>query len=161
MYGEKEINMNIDELEKIIFYLVKQGLATLERFTDEKNGALDYVAIFAKDENEFNDLLMIAETVGQEVDKETAKTGRTFLLNKPLDTTAGVLSLIKIRKPDDTRLQRGAPDFKIPDYQQFKDKYLKSDGNFTLMLKNDYEMIEIKGPDVLVYIPDKTLSERM
>jgi len=115
--------MTENELEKIIFYLVKQGLMTLERFTDEKNGVIDYVAIFAKDENEFNDLLSVAETVGQEIDRETAKTGKTFLLNKPLDTTAGVLSLIKIRKPDDIRPQRGAPDFKIPDYQQFKNRY--------------------------------------
>ena len=113
------------------------------------------------DKNEFKNLELVAETMGKEVDKETAKTGKTFLLNEPLDTSAGILSLIKIRNPDATRPQRGAPDFKIQNYQQFKDKYLQSSGNFTLMTRKDYEMIEIKGVDVLVYLPDKTLGERM
>jgi len=153
--------MNKNDLEKIVIYLIEQGLETLKRFTDEKNPTIDYVAIFSKDENEFKNLELVAENMGHEVDKETARTGRTFLLDQSLNTSAGVLSLIKIRKPDDTRPQRGAPDFKIQNYPQFKEKYLGSNGNFTLMPKKNYEMIEIKGVDVLVYIPDKTLGERM
>jgi hypothetical protein len=99
--------------------------------------------------------------MGEEVDQATALTGKTYLLDQPLTTPAGVLHLLKIRKPDDTRPQRGAPDFKIQNYAQFKEKYLRSSGSFTLMLKKDYEMIELKGVDVLVYLPDKTLGERM
>jgi hypothetical protein len=153
--------MNKRELEKIVYYLVEQGLSAIKDNTDEKEAVIDYVAIFSKDENEYRDLEFVAESMGEEVDKETVRTGRTFLLKEPMKTPAGILSLIKIRKPDATRPQRGAPDFKIRDYQQFKDKYLRRSGNFTLMLKKDYEMIEIKGVDVLVYIPDKTLGERM
>jgi len=153
--------MNKNELEKIVIYLVEQGISTIKRFTDEENPVIDYVAIFSKDEDEFKNLELVAETMGKEVDKVTIRTGKTFLLNQPLNTSAGILSLVKIRKPDDTRPQRGAPDFKIQNYQQFKEKYLGSNGNFTLMPKKDYEMIEIKGVDVLVYIPDKTLGERM
>lgn len=147
-------------MEKILNYIIAQGLLVLKQ-TDEKNAVVDYAAIFSKDEDEFKNLELVAEAMGVEVDKETVKTGRTFLLKQPLDTPAGKLSLIKIRKPDATRSQRGAPDFKIQNYQQFKDKYLQSSGNFTLMTRKDYEMIEIKGIDVLVYIPNKTLGERM
>lgn len=152
--------MNQSELEKIINYIAEQGLNTLND-TDAKNAVIDYIAIFSKDEAEFKMLEIMAEAMGTETDKETAKTGRTFLLNKPLDTPAGKLSLVKIRKPDATRPQRGAPDFKIQNYREFKDKYLQSSGNFTLMVRKDYEMIEIKGVDVLVYIPSKTLGERI
>lgn len=152
--------MDKNELEKIVNYLVERGLATIKNNTDEKEAVIDYVAIFSKDENEYKDLEFIAESMGEEVDK-AIRTGRTFLLKEPMKTPAGILLLIKIRKPDATRPQRGAPDFKIKDYQQFKNRYLGSNGNFTLMPRKDYEMIEIKGVDVLVYIPDKTSSERV
>jgi len=153
--------MSKNELEKIVEYIVAQGLAAIANNTEEQQATLDYVAIFSKDENEFNELMQVAETLGEEVDKETIKTGRTFLLDDVFVTPAGNLLLLKIRKPDPTRLQRGAPDFKVPDYQSFKEKYIKKSGNFTLMLKTGYEMIEIKGVDVLVYIPSKPLGDRL
>lgn len=153
--------MDKNEFEKIVNYIVKQGLSAIRDNTDEKEVAIDYVAIFSKDKVEFKNLEIIAESIGREVDKNTAKTGRTFLLNEPLKTPAGILRLVKVRKPDSTRPQRGAPDFKIKNYQHFRDKYLQSSGNFTLMTRKDYEMVEIKGTDVLVYIPDNTLGERL
>ena len=152
--------MDKKEFEKIINYIVEQGVETLKS-TDGKDAVIDYAAIFSKDEREFNSLMLVAETLGEEIDKETAKTGRTFLLNEAMETSAGKLSLIKVRLPDPARPQRGAPDFKITNYEQFKEIYLQSSGNFTLMIRKDYEMIEIKGIDVLIYIPSKTVSDRM
>ena len=111
--------------------------------------------------DEFSSLDTVARSIGDEVDKETAVTGHTYLLHEPIKTSAGLLKLIKIRFPDPTRPQRGAPDFKIKNYPEFKNKYIKKSGNFTLMLKEIYEMIEIKGEDVLVYIPSDTLGERL
>ncbi len=153
--------MNNSELGKIVNYIIEQGLSAISDNAGEQKAVIDYVAIFSRDNNEFSDLESVAKTMGQEVDRGTAKTGKTFLLNEPLNTPAGMLTLMKIRKPDATRPQRGAPDFKIENYPQFKSKYLQSSGNFTLMIRKDYEMIEIKGVDVLVYIPSETLSERM
>jgi len=152
--------MDETEFKKIVNYIIEQGMGAL-RSTDEKGAAIDYVAIFSSDDQEFKNLMIVAESLGKEIDKETAKTGRTFLLNEPMETLAGKLSLVKVRLPDATRAQRGAPDFKVKNYLQFKEKYLQSSGNFTLMVRKDYEMIEIKGVDVLVYIPSKTLGERM
>ena len=153
--------MNSQELERIINYIIKQGIDTIKNNTDEENFIIDYVAVFAKNKNEFDFLDSVAKSMGDEVDKETAKTGHTYLLHEPIKTAAGLLKLIKIRFPDPTRPQRGAPDFKIKNYQEFKNKYIKKSGNFTLMLKEVYEMIEIKGVDVLVYIPDNALGERL
>ncbi len=153
--------MNKIELGNILDYLIKRGLETIRNNAENVEVVIDYVAIFAKNSHEFNSLNAIARSMGNEVDKETAKTGHTYLFHKPIKTTVGLLKLIKIRFPDPTRPQRGAPDFKIRNYQEFKSKYLKKSGNFTLMLKETYEMIEIKGVDVLVYIPSNTLGERL
>ena len=152
--------MDKKEFEKIVNSIANLGLAVFEN-TDEKNPEIDYLAIFSKSEDEYKKLEKIAESLGEEMDKENHKTGRTFLLDEPMKTLAGVLTSVKVRLPDATRPQRGAPDFRVQNYQQFKEKYLQSSGNFTLMVRSDYEMIEIKGVDVLVYIPSKTLSDRI
>ena len=153
--------MNKEELENILNYIVKQSLETIEANARKIEATIDYVAIFAKNKSEFNSLDIVARSMGNEIDKETARTGNTYSLHEPIKTSAGLLKLIKIRFPDPTRPQRGAPDFKIQNYQEFKSKYLKKSGNFTLMLKEKYEMIEIKGVNVLVYIPNNTLGERL
>lgn len=153
--------MDRQKLEELIDYIIKQGIEAIKSNTDEKEFIVDYVAVFAKDKNEFDLLDNVAKSMGKETDKETVKTGYTYLLHEPIKTPVGFLKLVKIRFPDPTRPQRGAPDFKIKNYEDFKNKYIKKSGNFTLMLKEVYEMIEIKGVDVLVYIPSNTLGERM
>lgn len=154
--------MDKQELINIINYIINQGLEAIKDNTRENiNAFIDYVAIFSRDQTEFDKLNIIVKSIGIEVDKNTAKTGLTYLLYKPIQTSAGLLKLVKIRLPDPTRPQRGAPDFKIPNYQEFKNKYLTKSGNFALMVRKEYEMIEIKGVDVLVYIPDNTLGERL
>ena len=152
--------MNKQDLENIVRYLVKQAIEAIENNTDEKNLPVDYVAIFSKDEQEFNNLELLVRPLGREIDKKTAKTGFTFLLNDPLKTPAGLVKLIKIRKPDPTRPQRGAPDFRVKKYDDFKSKYLQKSGDFTLMVRKDFEMIELKGVDVLVYFPNKPLGSK-
>ena len=153
--------MNQKDLEEIVNYIAKRGIEAIKTHTEEINPSLDYLAIFSKDEGEFKRLLQLVELLGEEIDKEVAKTGRTFLLHKPLSTSAGPLQVLKIRRPDPTRPQRGAPDFKISNYAEFKEKYLSTSGSFTLMIRKDYEMIELKGIDVLVYFPSLTLTERL
>ena len=149
---------NQKDLEDIILYIVKQALEAIAINTNERNLPIDYLAIFSKDEQEFKNLEQLVRPLGKEVDKQTSKTGLTFLLDQPIKTHAGLLKLLKIRKPDPTRPQRGAPDFRVQDYRQFKDKYLKKSGNFTLMIREDFEMIELKGIDVLVYFPNKPVG---
>lgn len=90
--------------------------------------------------------------LGEEVDAAMQKTGRTFKLHQPIDTKEGSVTFLKIRKPDPTRPQRGAPDFVIKGYEAFKEKYLRTSGDFTLMYHVNSEMIELKGVDALVYI---------
>ena len=152
------MRIDIRSLEKTIRYITDQALAAIDQNTQETNLPIDYLAIFSKNHQEFEDLNQLVRPLGREVDQATSTTGVPYLLDQPIDTPAGSLKLLKIRKPDPTRPQAGAPDFRIKDYPEFKTKYLQTSGNFTLMVRNDLEMIELKGVDVLVYFPNNPLG---
>ncbi len=148
------------DLENIINYIVNQGIKSVRENTDENALLLDYMGIFVKDDAEFvliNDLL---KTLGTPGDKTATSTGVTYLLNEPIETSAGTLKVLKIRKPDPTRPQRGAPDFRVGDYLKFKKKYLSNGHNFSLIIRPEYEMMELKGIDVLVYFPSRSFDDR-
>ena len=123
---------------------------------------IDYASIFSKDDAEFANLERLVNTLGQPNDIIATQSGSTFLLHEPLHTQAGPLKVLKIRKPDPTRPQRGAPDFRVDDYQSFKEKHFLGgqNSNFSLMIRKNYEMLELKGVDVLVYFPSKSFDER-
>ena len=154
--------MTKQDLEKIVNYIVNQGLQAISENTEKKDLPVDYMGIFSKDDTEFTDMERLASTLGKPGDKTATKSGSTFLLDKPLNTPAGPLKVLKIRKPDPTRPQRGAPDFQVKDYLSFKEKYFSSgqNSNFSLMSRKKYEMLELKGIDVLVYFPSKSFDER-
>ena len=153
--------MDITTFTQLITYIVDHGIQTMYENTDVKEFTVDYCAIFSRNEDEYNVLFDFCKQIGKEIDKQYNKTGHTFLLDNGIKTSTGVLQNIKIRKHDQTRPQRGAPDFMVSDYQSFKEAYLHTSGNFTLLVRKEYEMIEVKGIDVLVYIPNKSMQERI
>jgi len=152
--------MDLIQFEELINYLVDQGVQAMKNNTEETDFQIDYVGIFTKSDEEFEDMMKLTQKLGDKIDIGTAKTGTTFKLAKTIKTNAGPVEYVKIRKPDPTRPQRGGPDFKINNYNKFKEKYLQKSGNFTLMIRKDYEMIELKGVDVLVYLPSKITDSR-
>ncbi|OGC81730.1 MAG: hypothetical protein A2W07_06370 [candidate division Zixibacteria bacterium RBG_16_43_9] len=152
--------MTRQDLVKIVNYIVHQAQQAILENTDETDLPLDYMGIFTKDDTEFADLERLLMTLGTPGDKTATATGSTYLLKEPLDTAAGPLKVLKVRKPDHTRPQRGAPDFRVRNYLSFKEKYLSRGHNFSLIVRKEYEMMELKGVDVLVYFPSKTFDER-
>jgi len=142
----------------IIDYIVNQGISLFEKYISEENLSMDFVDIFSKDEQEKEELLEIASQLGKIIDRP--ETGITFLLNSPYPTKAGELRLIKVRNPDKEKSQRGAPDFKVENYNEFKDRYLNLE-NIKMIKRKDYEMLELRDDnyDILVYFPNKPLSE--
>lgn len=154
--------MTKQDLEKIVNYIVNQGLQAIRENTDEKDLPIDYMGIFSKDDTEFTEMERLVCTLGKPGDKAATESGSTYLLNEPLNTPAGPLKVLKVRKPDPTRPQRGATDFRVNDYLSFKEKYLSSclNSNFSLMIRKEYEMLELKGVDVLMYFPSKSFDER-
>lgn len=153
--------MKQGELIKLINYILNQGIKAIKNNTSESNFAIDYVAICAKNKAEFNELIKVTESLGKKVAMGIAKTGVTFKLNKAIETKAGPVEFVKIRRPDPTRPQRGAPDFRVKNYQSFKKKYLMKSGNFALIIRKEFEMLELKGIDVLVYFPSKAAKSRL
>ena len=152
--------MTKTDLEEIVNYVVNQGIQAIRANTDEIALPLDYMGIFAKDDAEFTEIDSLLKTLGTPGDKTATSTGATYLLSEPIKTPAGPLKVLKVRKPDPTRPQRGAPDFRVDDYAAFKDKYLSRGNDFSLIVRPEYEMMELKGIDVLAYFPSRSFDER-
>lgn len=153
--------MTTEELEKLINSIVEKGIEAVEKNGIETDYQIDYVAIFAKDEKEFEEIDTILQTLATRDEKSgLASTGNTYRFSSFPETKAGLLQVVKIRKPDEARPQRGAPDFRVAQYRDFKNRYLSNNNNMTLMIRKDFEMIELKGKDVLVYFPSISFAER-
>jgi len=53
--------------------------------------------------------------------------------------------------------QRGAPDLRVKNYEEFKKSHIEND-HMNLIKRSNYEMLELVGDDILVYFPNKPLS---
>ncbi|MBI5635563.1 hypothetical protein HY993_01220 [Candidatus Micrarchaeota archaeon] len=73
---------------------------------------------------------------------------------------SGPFKILKIRKPDKTRPERGDADFNIANYEDFKKKYLPLEG-FKLIVREDHKMIELteEGADVRVYFSNPHIDK--
>ncbi len=146
----------------IINYIVKQGLETITTSTSETQPKVDFVNIFSHNDEEFNSLYANLDEYGTPTTTHTEGTGVTFRLNQPLPTIAGPLTWVRLRKPDVKRMQRGGLDFKVDNYESLKKEcFEKNSGDYGLIIRTGFELIEIKGVDVLVYVPNITMTEMM
>jgi hypothetical protein len=151
--------MDINELKEFVKEIVKKADALKNKYTSEKPAPVNYACIFCQTEVQYDDLLKITSTIGKII-KETP-TGPLFQI-KPLDTVAGRLRLLKIRKPDITRTELGDADFTVSDYPKFKKKYLSRKG-FKLIERENFEMIELIDSefDVRVYFSNPPLDKQL
>lgn len=154
--------MTWKDIQEIIQYIVHKGLLALEGSSAQDKSPIDFVSIFSKDDLEFNQLTEAIEPRAKKIKSDTGITGITYLLSTSIQTEAGELKIVRIRKPDPTRPQRGAPDFRVPDYKSFKEECLnKNSGNYTILMRKGFELVEIKGINVLVYVPNVPISEEL
>ncbi len=149
--------MTTSELKKLVQEIVVASKCLSETCTYEKDVPVNYVCVFTHTDEEFTELINCANEMGKVV-QETAM-GPVFLI-PPISTVAGILRILKIRKPDKKRPERGDADFTLSDYPQFKEKYLKQSG-FDLIVRPNMEMMELMNPcyNVLVYYSYPTLAE--
>jgi hypothetical protein len=77
----------------------------------------------------------------------------------PLSTVAGALRLLKIRRPDSKRPEKGDADFTVTDYGKFKKKHLGRPG-FSIIKRPGMEIIELIDPsyNVIAYYSHPTLA---
>lgn len=133
----------MNNLIKIIRYIVSRSPELKNKYTYASMATVEFGCIFCKSEDEYKELTSSIERLGRIV--ERTQSGFTYLLNKPIETIAGPLRLVKIRKPDSSRLERGDADFNT-NYTSLKAKY-QTDSRFELVRKEDFEYLRLSDPD--------------
>lgn len=151
--------MKKEEMIEIVINLVNDACKLKNRHTDESDAVVNYACIFPHTDNEYNMYYEVAAEMGT-IAKETA-TGNLFLVDS-IPTVAGNLRLVKVRKPDPTRTERGDADFTVKDYNAFKSKVMEKEG-FKLIERPTMEMIELMedGADVRVYFSNPPLDKQL
>lgn len=145
-------------MEELVKKIVKDAQKFKDEFTDQINIPVNYACIFCQSNEEEENFLKLASGMGAII--QETKAGPVFKI-APIDTIAGKLQLLKIRKPDPARPERGDADFTALDYPAFKEKYLNQPG-FSLIKKDNFEMIELykEGRNVRVYFSFPPLDEQ-
>lgn len=115
--------MKLHDFNKIINHIIVNCVELKNKYVEEKLN-IDYICIFSQTEEEHDQLLKLASSLGTVV--EQTKTGSVFKFNSPPQTVVGRPKLLKVRIPDKTRPQRGDVDFNS-NYEQFKAKYLDNE----------------------------------
>ncbi len=151
--------MDPESLKAKVKEIVEKATALKNKHIDDKDAPVNYACIFSQSKEEYDELLETTHKIGKVV-KETP-TGLLFQI-EPLQTISGVLNLLKIRLPDPTRLELGDADFTVPNFTDFKKKYLFKDG-FKLIERENFEMIELMDPefDVRVYFSNPPLDKQL
>lgn len=149
--------MNSEELKDFIKKIVAEAAKLRDAKTSERMALVNYACVFSQSEQEYESLLEAAKQLGKIV-KETAM-GPVFYI-EPLKTNSGNLRIVKIRKPDTKRTERGDADFTVSDYETFKKTYLGQPG-FRIIERPNMEMIELADPafNVLAYFSNPPLGK--
>ena len=120
-----------------------------DKYTDQKDATVSYVAIFCQNNEEYEEFTKLVKTFSSVINE--TPTGLHYKI-EPLKTIAGKLKIVKIRKPQKSRPERGDADYNVNNYIEFKKKHLQLKG-FKLIERKDHEMIELMefGADTRVY----------
>lgn len=98
-----------NKIIKIVTNIVNRSTELKNKFTDELSAPVEFVCIFCHNEKEHTQFTDFIRLLGKTV--ETTPIGFTYFLLKPIETLSGPLRLVKIRKPDPKRTERGDADF--------------------------------------------------
>jgi len=152
--------MTLGSLRTCAQHIVSDAQALKDKHVvEQKDAPVNYACVFAQSDGEYEALLQEAQELGKIV--KNTKMGPVFLV-EPIETVAGPLRLVKIRKPDPERTERGDADFTVADYPTFKTSVLGKPG-YKLIDRPDMEMIELADPefDVLAYFSHPILIETL
>ena len=148
--------MKIDELKKLVQEIVAESRRLSAAHTSEHQAPVNYACVFTHSVSEYEEMIKVTRQLGPMV-QDTAM-GPVFHI-PPLSTVAGTLRLLKIRRPDPKRPERGDADFTVADYEKFKKTYLGRPG-FGIIKRAEMEMIELIDPsyNVIAYYSHPTLA---
>lgn len=146
-------------LNEIINYIVGKSTELKNKFTNAEDAPVEFACIFCQSEEEYKKLTKAIQKLGKVV--QDTQSGYVYLLDEPIQTKAGPLKLVKIRKLDPIRKERGDADFNT-DYQKFKELY-KGNPKFKLIKRENFEMLRLSGPqfDVMACFSSVPLSKNL
>ena len=152
--------MNINDVYDLVNDIVKKSNDLKNKYTDEISAKVNYACIFCKNDEEFNNYTEMLKNDNNDIIEDTY-SGPLFRL-KDIETVAGLLKLLKIRRYDDKHLELGDADFTVSDYEEFKNKYIDK-SNFKLISGEGYEMIELmeEKNEVRAYFSNPPLDEEL
>lgn len=148
-------------INEILEYIVTETLKMNHIHIPEELTEINYSAIFCQNDFEYEQFNRVVSQIGDII--EDTPTGPLYKLSEPLETLAGPLHLLKIRKPDITRPERGDADFTLKDYNTFKEKYSKDIQHFKIIDRGHFEMIELRDQkfQVLSYFSNIPLTTQL
>lgn len=151
--------MEADELVTLVQNVVTEARELKGKQTEFKEAVVNYACIFSQSENEYEELRSIALKIGKVI--EETPSGPLYRIS-PIETVSGILQLLKIRRWDKTRLERGDADFTVKNFDYLKEKYLGKEG-FKLIQRENFEMVELTDPafNVRVYFSNPPLDEQL
>jgi len=133
----------ITNLEERVRYIVDKSLELKNKFTDANGAPIEFACIFCQNQEEYRDLDLLVGKRGGVV--QETDMGRIYLLTEGILTEAGLLRLLKVRKPDPERHEKGDADFNT-NYSEFKIKY-QNNPRFELITRDTFEMLRLSDPE--------------
>ena len=109
--------MDVADLEELVKDIVCRASRLKDRYTDQEYAKVNYACIFSHSDGEYAELVKASQEIGKAI--EDTPTGPLFHI-KPVETVSGQVKLLKIRRPDKDRVERGDADFTVPEYESFK-----------------------------------------
>lgn len=132
----------MDNLLPTITYIVSRSAELKNKLTDVSAAPVEFACVFCHNNEEYKQFTDSIEALGTIV--ESTPSGFTYLLNKPIETVGGQLRLVKIRKPDTQRPERGDADFNTS-YEDFKKRY-QHNSKFELIKRENFEYLRLADP---------------
>lgn len=149
--------MNSADFIGLVQDIVWQAKAFKDTLITEES-PVNYACIFCKDDEEYKTLISCADTLWSLL--QETPSWPLYHISK-IDTVAGPLQLLKVRKPDSTKWERWDADFTLRNYQEVKQRYLGTPW-CNLIQRKDFEMLEFIKPqsDVRVYFSYPPLDQQ-
>ena len=133
----------MNELAEIIKHVVSHSADLKNLYTDEKQAPVEFGCVFCQSEDEYEKFTDEIKKYGRVV--EDTISGFTYLLEVPISTASGPLRLVKIRKVDPMRKERGDADFNT-NYEELKKKY-RNHPKFELIKRETFEYLRLSDRD--------------
>lgn len=149
--------MKVNDVYNLTVSIVNKANDLKNKYTDEIKANVSYAAIFCQSTDEYNKYIELLKEDNNEIIQDTY-SGPVFNI-KGLNTNAGTLKLLKVRRYDENHPDMGDADFKVSNYDNFKTRYINNP-NFKLIEGDGFEMLELmdKDSNVRAYFPNIPLD---